>query len=129
MSTNAVATRAPSEPAVFARLRAQVPAVARILDDEDTARRFIQLMLREVPKTPRLVECTEESIVGALMLCAQFRLEPGPQQHVYLIPRYNKKIGRYEANWDLGYRGMVELASRVGVQIAADVVKEHERLF
>lgn len=126
MASNAIATRPRSEPAVYDRLRKQAPVIARILDDEDTARRYVQLMLSEVPKTPELLECTEDSIVGALLRCAQFQLEPGPQQHVYLIPRWNKKTRSKEARWELGYRGMIELASRVGIQIAADVVKAND---
>lgn len=121
-----LATRQRQEPAVYQRLRNQVPIIARILDSEDTARRYVQIMLSEVPKTPELLECTEESIVGALLRCAQFQLEPGTQEHVYIIPRWNKKIGRKEARWELGYRGMIELASRVGVLITADVVKAND---
>lgn len=125
--TTDVATRPDNRHPAFEELRNSLGPAARLLEgDEDTARRLIQLSMTEVRKNPDLLECSPESAVGALMLCAQYQLEPGPQQHVYFIPRYNKKTRRKEVSWDLGYRGMIELAGRQGVQIAADAVKAND---
>lgn len=62
--------------------------------------------------SPELRQCTPASLVGALLLSAQVRLEPGPLGHVYLVPMRNK--GVYEVNWWLGYTGIVELGRRGG---------------
>ena len=120
------AAPARTDDTVMHRLARQVDPLKRILGGEDTARRLIQLTMIEVRKNPDLLECSPESIVGALALCAQYDLEPGPQQHVYLIPRWNSKVRQKEATWQLGYLGMVELAARASVGLVADVVREND---
>jgi len=70
-----------------------------------------------------LRQCTPESLVGALLLSAQVRLEPGPLGHVYLLPFRNTKAGTYEVTWILGYTGIIELGRRGGaVGLRATVV-------
>jgi recombination protein RecT len=70
-----------------------------------------------VTANPQLGECTGPSLLGALMTTAQLGLEPGPLQHVYFIPRWSKAAQAKEVNFQIGYKGMVELARRAGVQI------------
>jgi len=59
-----------------------------------------------------LRQCTPASLVGALLLSAQVRLEPGPLGHVYLVPF--KVRGVFEVVWMLGYTGIIELGRRGG---------------
>jgi recombination protein RecT len=61
-----------------------------------------------------LRQCTPESLVGALLLSAQVRLEPGPLGHVYLVPFRNTKRNVFEVTWMLGYTGIIELGRRGG---------------
>ena len=67
-------------------------------------------------KSEKLRMCTSESIYLALVACAQVGLEPGGvMQHAYIIPYNNKQpdnTWRYEAAFQLGYRGAIELANR-----------------
>lgn len=79
-----------------------------------------------VSANPGLAECAPVTLLGALMTTAQLGLEPGPLQHVYFIPRYNKAAGQKEVNFQIGYKGMVELARRAGVQIRTREVYEHD---
>lgn len=74
-----------------------------------TAERLTSIVLGAFVKTPKLEQCTDESLFLALMTCAQYGLEPsGPQGHAYLIP-YGS-----ECTLILGYRGLAELARRSG---------------
>lgn len=81
-----------------------------------------------VLKNPKLHDCTPESIVSALLKCAEWGLLPGGD-NVYLIPRHNnKKPGRpLECNAQKGYQGLIELIYRVtGANVEAHVVYENE---
>jgi len=82
-----------------------------------------------VLKNPKLHQCTPESIVGALLKCAEWGLLPGGD-NVYLIPRHNKKKpGRpLECNAQKGYQGLIELIYRVtGAEVEAHVVYENDK--
>lgn len=106
-------------------LRKQVPAITRALPASQglTAERFLRLVLTEVRRTPTLLECTQESFLGAVMLSAQLGLEPGPLGHAWYVPFFNNKIGRREAQFIIGYKGMIDLARR-SRQIRSLVARE-----
>lgn len=92
----------------------QRPQMARALQGTGmNPDRLARIALTTCRQTPQLFSCTQESLLGALMLCAQLGLEPGgPLQQAYLIPRKNK--GRLEVNFQVGYRGLIDLARRSG---------------
>ena len=64
----------------------QKPELEKVLPATITAERFARIALTELRRTPKLVECAPESLLGALMLCAQLGLEPGPLGHAYFVP-------------------------------------------
>ena len=72
--------------------------------------RFANLIMSEVRRTPKLAQCTVPSLAGAVLTCAQLGLEPGPMGLAWIIPRMNRRKGCMEANFQLGYRGAVQLA-------------------
>jgi recombination protein RecT len=84
------------------------PEIEKVIPRQVGAERFTRLVLTELRRNPMLMECAPQSVLGAMMLCAQLGLEPGPLGHAYLVP-----YGR-ECQFILGYRGMIELASRSG---------------
>lgn len=93
------------------------------------ADRFLRVALTELRTKPELLNCTRESVLGGLMLCAQLGLEPGgPLGHAYLVPFKNRKTGRIEATFILGYKGIIALARRSGhiESIVARAVFEHD---
>lgn len=94
-----------------------------------TADRLIRVAITAISKNPRLMECTQESLLLALMEAGQLGLEPnGVMGQAYLVPYFNKKIGGYEAQFQPGYRGLIDLARRSGEiqKIEAHVVREGE---
>ena len=75
--------------------------------------RLMRLTVTTLRKQPELLDCTRESLIGALIECAGWGLEPYGGL-TWLVPRYNKKIGRNEVSFQLGYKGIVELVMRSG---------------
>jgi len=77
-----------------------------------TAERLARVALTEMRRTPKLMECSQASLMGSIMVCAQLGLEPGPMGLAYLIPYENRKLGTVECSFQLGYRGLLALLWR-----------------
>ncbi len=78
--------------------------------------RFISSIVSAVQSTPALQECTSPSIVNAALLGEALNLSPSPQLgQFYMVPFDNKKKGCKEAQFQLGYKGYIQLAKRSGV--------------
>lgn len=93
------------------------------------ADRMLKIALGALRTTPKLMNCTTESLFGAVVTCAQLGLEPNtPMGHAYLIPFENKRAGRFDVQVIFGYRGLIDLARRSGqiVSIAAHAVREKD---
>lgn len=98
-------------------------ALSAVLPQHIKADRLMKIALGALRQTPKLAECSVESLFGATIWCAQLGLEPNtPMGHAYLIPF--KKKGVMEVQCIVGYRGMLDLARRSGqiVSIAAHEV-------
>lgn len=105
--------RQPSpEEMLVQRIEKQKPEIARALPRHMTADRMARIATTLLRKTPDLRKCTTASVLGALMTCSQLGLEPGPLGHAWIIPRWNKKTSTLEAQFQLGYKGVIELARR-----------------
>lgn len=93
------------------------------------------LILRDaqnaIRQIPELAECTPESLLGALMTATQLGLRPnvGALGHGWILPFRNNNAGTVEAQWILGYRGMIELGTRSGkiASIVARTIYENEK--
>lgn len=82
-----------------------------LLNSQAMHERFIAIMTSTMNTTRNLKDCSEASILGALIKSAQTRLEPNTVLgRSWLIPRQNK--GAWEAGWELGYMGAIELGMR-----------------
>ena len=70
------------------------------------------------------------TFIGAMMTAAQLGLEPNtPLGQAYLIPFWNGKSKRMECQFQLGYKGMIDLAYRSGQisSIQAHVERENDK--
>lgn len=65
-------------------------------------------------QTPQLAECAPDTVLGALMTCSQLGLRPGVLGQAYLLPLWNGKNRRREAQLIIGYQGLTELIWRSG---------------
>ncbi len=82
---------------------------ARLLPKHMTVERFTKVVHAALTKTPKLANCSQTSVLMALVACSELGLEPNtPQQHAHLIP-YGS-----ECTLVVGYRGYIELAWRSG---------------
>ena len=91
--------------------------------------RFISSIVSAVQTTPALQECTNPSILSAALLGEALNLSPSPQLgQFYMVPYDNKKKGCKEAQFQLGYKGYVQLAIRSGYYKRLNVlaIKEGE---
>ena len=108
----------PGQRAMLELIDRQKREIERALPKHIGVERFHRIVLTEVKRNPKLLRCEPITLLGGLMVAAQLGLEPGPLGHVYFVPFGNKKRGTVEAQFILGYQGMIELARRSG-QVAS----------
>ena len=76
--------------------------------------RFISAIVSAVNNNPALSECTNQSILSGALLGESLKLSPSPQLgQYYLVPFNDKKKGKV-AQFQLGYKGYIQLAIRSG---------------
>lgn len=94
-------------------IKAMQPEIKKALPSVITPERFTRMAISSLNNTPELQNCTPISFLAALMNAAQLGLEPNtPLGHAYLIPYKNK--GTYECQFQIGYKGLIDLAYRNG---------------
>lgn len=77
--------------------------------------RFIASIVSAVQVNSDLQECTNQSILSAALLGESLKLSPSPQLgQYYMVPFKNNKKGCKEAQFQLGYKGYIQLAIRSG---------------
>ncbi len=94
-------------------------AITAVATQYLTPDRFLRLAVNAVKKTPLLMHCDPQSVLGAFMTSAALGLEPNTiMQQAFLIP-YKKRakidgqwVDTYECNFQVGARGFVTLAHR-----------------
>ena len=108
-------------------VKALGPELKKALPSVLTPERFIRIALSALNNTPQLKQCTPMSFISALLNAAQLGLEPNsPLGQAYLIPYKNK--GQLEVQFQIGYKGLIDLAYRNGQMqtIQAQVVYEND---
>lgn len=85
------------------------------LKDPARAQRFIAAITSAVATNPALQECDPATILSGALLGESLNLSPSPQLgQYYLVPFNNTKKGCKDAQFQLGYKGYVQLALRSG---------------
>ena len=98
--------------------------IAMALPQHLTPDRLIRVALTAIAKTPKLLECSQASVIGAVIQAAQLGLDvDGSLGHAFLVPYKSK------CQLQIGYRGMIDLARRSGqiISLSAHVVYENDR--
>lgn len=89
------------------------PQIANALPSVLTPERFTRMALSAISTNPALADCTPKSFLGAMMTAAQLGVEPNTALgQAYLIPYRNHGI--LECQFQLGYKGLIDLAYRSG---------------
>ena len=92
--------------------------------------RFISSIVSAVNTNPQLQECTNQSILSAALLGESLDLSPSyALGQYYMVPYNDKKKGKV-AQFQIGYKGYVQLAKRSGVyrKLNVEAIKEGELL-
>ena len=76
--------------------------------------RFITSIISAVNTNPTLQECTHQSILSAALLGESLKLSPSPQLGQYYMVPFNDKNKGKVAQFQLGYKGYIQLALRSG---------------
>ena len=99
--------------------------IAQALPKAITPERFLGVFTMVLKSTPELANCSKESLIAAVVQTVQLGLTPGNIGHCYYIPFNNKNKGR-EAQFVIGYKGIVELVNRCGKAslLSTEIVRE-----
>lgn len=90
------------------------------LGDPDRARRFVAAISSAVAVNPSLQECDAGTVLTAALLGESLNLSPSPQLgQYYMVPYKDKKRGTV-AQFQLGYKGYIQLAERSGQYLDID---------
>ena len=76
--------------------------------------RFISSIVSAVNNNPSLQECTNQSILSGALLGESLKLSPSPQLGQYYLVPFNDKDRGKVAQFQLGYKGYIQLAIRSG---------------
>ena len=99
--------------------------IAKALPTVLTPERYTRMVMTALSTNPQLQQCSPESFLGAVMQAAQLGVEPNtPLGQAYLIPYRNH--GRLECQFQLGYKGLLDLAYRSGEVSIIDAQAVHE---
>lgn len=76
--------------------------------------RFISAIVSAVNTNPALQECTNQSILSGALLGESLKLSPSPQLGQYYLVPFNDRNKGKVAQFQLGYKGYIQLAIRSG---------------
>lgn len=106
----------------------------KILPKFLTPERMMRVTVSQIRKTPKLAECSIDSVLSCIMELARVGLEPDGR-NAHLIP-YNKSVKNPNGSWDkimecqlqIDYKGIVQLAFNSGkiATIHAEKVCEND---
>lgn len=112
---NSLANRQPQRLGLAAYLSqdAVKTKINEVIGGKD-GQRFISAIVSATTANPALQECSNGSILSAAMLGESLKLSPSPQLgQYYLVPFNDSKKGKV-AQFQLGYKGYIQLAIRSG---------------
>lgn len=76
---------------------------------------FVTSLVSAVAQNPSLKDCDPATIVSAALVGKALNLPPSPQLgYFYMVPFEDRRNGRKTAQFQLGYKGMIQLAMRSG---------------
>lgn len=107
-----------------------MPSMKAVATKHMTPERLAKLAAVSAGRNPLLVQCFEDSpqtVLRCFLTASQLGLEPdSPLGLCYLVP-FKNKFEKYEAQFIIGYRGLISLARRSGEIISIESRVVHEK--
>ena len=89
--------------------------IAKAIPRHLTPERMIAQATTLVSTTPEIAECSAASIIGSVLQASILGFQPvAALGQCYLVPFNNRKSGKREAQFLIGYKGYIDLARRSG---------------
>jgi len=101
--------------------------IGRVLSNPTDREQFVQDLIISVNNDPSLLRCEKLSLVSGGLQAKQYNLRIGDASgHAYLVPYNDRKSGTTKAQFQIGYKGLVQLALRSGKYVKINVVDVRE---
>ncbi len=103
-----------------------IKQINNFFGDEKKALAFLSAVMATTQRIPQLIECTPVSVINSFMTMAQLGFMPSAVSgEAFVLPYKNK--GVLEAQFQLGYQGIVTLLYRAGAQsIVSEIVRKND---
>ena len=127
---NAPQAQDPAKARLMGMVNQLLPQIRKALPSIMTPERFTRITITAIQNNQKLAECSPVSFLNAMMNAAQLGLEPNtPLGQAYIIPYFNGKTKCHEAQFQIGYKGLLALAYRTRMfrTIQAHTVYENDR--
>jgi len=97
--------------------------------DEKKALRFLSSVVWAIERTPKLKECTTESLINSFMIMAQLEFMPSSiSGEAFVLPYEDKKTGKLIAQFQIGYQGIVTIIYSAGAKsVVAEIVRKGDK--
>lgn len=101
--------------------------LATALPSYFTPEQFATIVRTSINRNPKLLECTPESFMVALLTAAQMGIAPDGR-HGHLIPRWNGQHKCMQVTFQDDYKGLISLVRRATntADVYAELVCEHD---
>lgn len=95
--------------------------------DQKKALKFLSGVVSSIQRLPALLDCTPDSLINSFMIMAQLEFMPSAVSgEAYILPYKNK--GVMEAQFQLGYQGIVTLLYKAGAKsVTSEIVRKNDR--
>lgn len=103
--------------------------IVNYFGDQKKALKFLSSVVASAQRTPALLECEPTTLINSFIKMAELNLMPSDVSgEAYVIPYKNNKKGITEAQFQLGYQGLVTLFYRAGVKsIISEIVYSKDK--
>lgn len=100
--------------------------IENFFGDKKLALEFLSNVVASVQRNPKLLECAPATLLNSFVVMASLKLMPsGVSGEAFVLPYKNHGI--LEAQFQLGYQGLVTLFYRAGVRsIVAEIVRKND---
>ena len=110
--------------AVNMTLQKQFAQMGNAVSKHISQERAFMFCVHSVRNSPKLLECSPQSIATSMIAIALMGLECGVSKEAYIVPFWNKKLKSFEATPITGYQGDIKNIYRFKLDKSTPLVKD-----